>query len=441
MSTEEGARPGQGPSPLDFLPARWVPLLYLGFAHLSLGTAFAVIAADPRGVAGFYYHPRLVAVVHMVALGWISGSILGSLYVVGPLAFRMALPAGRADYAAFASFAVGVTGMVSHFWIDRLSGMVWAAGLVVAALAFVGIRVLRGLLRATVPGEARLPVALAIVNVLAAAAVGILLAINKTDPFIPASHLHVVLGHAHLAALGWAALMVMGAGYRMLPMILPSAMPRGRWPYAGTLLTEAGVWALFLAFYLGGQWIGEAAVVAALGVALFMGQILWMARHRRPAPPPMPRPDWSMGHAAQALGYFTLATALGVGLAFAPASEGALHAALAYGVLGLVGFLSQMVVGVAGRLLPLYGWLWGFADRDHKESPPSLHRAPSRTLQALVLLLWSIGVPGLAAGFAFDRPPLIAAAASALCGAVLLGAINLALILHRLWRQPAPALP
>ena len=63
---------------MEFLPARWIPLLYLGFAHISLATAFAVIAADPSGVTGFYYHPRLVAVVHMVTLGWISSSILGA---------------------------------------------------------------------------------------------------------------------------------------------------------------------------------------------------------------------------------------------------------------------------------------------------------------------------------------------------------------------------
>jgi hypothetical protein len=421
------------PSPLDFLPARWVPLLYLGFAHASLAAAFAVIAFDPRAVAGFYYHPRLVAVVHMVGLGWISGSILGSLYVIGPLAFRMALPAGRADYLAFAAFSVGVAGMVSHFWIDRLTGMAWSALLVVACLAFVAARVLRELRRAPVPAEARLPVALALANVLAAAAAGVLVGLDKAAPFLPAPHLPAVLAHAHLAALGWAAMMVIGAGYRMLPMILPSAMPRGPWAHAATLATQAGAWSLFLAF-LAGRWIGPAALAAAAGVALFLAQVIWMARNRRPAPREMPRPDWSAGHALQALGYLALAAVLGVGLAFAPRSETALRGALAYGVLGLVGFLSQMVVGVAGRLLPLYAWLWGFADRGHRENPPSLHRAPSRMLQAIVLLLWSAGVPALAAGFALDRPPLISAAGVALSLAVALGAANLLLMLRRLWR-------
>ena len=94
-----------------------------------------------------------------------------------------------------------------------------------------------------------------------------------------------------------------------------------------------------------------------------------------------------------------------------------------------------MVVGVAGRLLPLYGWLLGFAARRYEETPPSLHRAPARPLQAVVLGLWTLGVPALAAGFAADRTTLIAGAAAALAVAVVLQGANLVVVLVRLWRR------
>jgi hypothetical protein len=375
----------------------------------------------------------------MVTLGWISGSIMGALYLVGPLAFRMALPAGRADYAAFGAFVVGVMGMVSHFWIDRLSGMAWSASLVVTALAFVAFRVLRGLWRAPVPGQARLPVALAVINVVAAALVGIGLGLNKLHPMLATSQLDAVLGHAHLAAIGWATLMVMGAGYRLLPMMLPASMPQGPWPYVATSLTQVGAWGIFVTFIAGWPCLPGFALTAAAGVAVFLGQVVWMARHRLPGPPERPRPDWSLGHAMQALGHLAITTLLGVGLAFAPPSEAALRTAFVYGVLGLVGFLSQMVVGVAGRLVPLYAWLWGFADRGHKETPPSLHGVPSRSLQAIVLLLWTLGVPALAGGFATDQPTVITSGAVGLAAAVLLGGVNLAFGIRHLWRLGPPA--
>ena len=80
------------------LPTRILPVLYFAFAHIALAVAFAAVAFDPVAVAGFFYHARIVAIIHLVTLGWISGSILGAVYIVGPLALRMPMPARRLDY-------------------------------------------------------------------------------------------------------------------------------------------------------------------------------------------------------------------------------------------------------------------------------------------------------------------------------------------------------
>ena len=417
------------------MPARWPPLLYLAFAHLCLATAFAVVALDPSGVGGFFYHPPMLAVVHLVTLGWISGSILGSIYIVGPLAFRTPLPARRADFAAFGSFSIGVLGMASHFWMNSPSGMAWSAGMVSLAFAHVGLRVLAGLRTAPVPLEARLPVGLAFLNLWGAAALGLTLAVNKVSPFLEVRHLDAVFAHAHLAGLGWGTLMVMGAGYRILPMVLPAAMPRGSWVYASTILVQLGVSGLVVGFLNGGWGLPASALAAAAGIGVFLSRVVWMLRNRRPAPAEMRLPDWGTWHALQAMLYLLAAAALGVGLAFAPPSEAGLRVAMAYGVIGLVGFLTQIVVGVEARILPLFGWLWGFADRGHAELPPSLHATPVRTLQVLVFYLWTGGVPLLAGGLAMDRTSLVSAGAGSLFLAVVLGLANIAAVLTRLWRR------
>ena len=58
-------------------------------SSIGLG-AFALacleVALNPRGVSGFFYHSRMLAIVHLVTLGWITNSIFGSLYIVGPIA-------------------------------------------------------------------------------------------------------------------------------------------------------------------------------------------------------------------------------------------------------------------------------------------------------------------------------------------------------------------
>lgn len=104
-------------------PARAIPLLYLGTAHISLGLACVLAGVWPRAVAGFFYHSWMVAVVHLVTLGWITCSILGAIYIVGPVALRMTISAHRLDYAAYAFVLVGLTGMVAHFWIQEYGDM------------------------------------------------------------------------------------------------------------------------------------------------------------------------------------------------------------------------------------------------------------------------------------------------------------------------------
>ena len=90
------------------LPPRLLPVLYFSLPHVSLLLAFA---ADARAVAGFFYHSRMLAIVHLVTPGWINSSILGALYLVAPIASRVTLRANWLDYAAFALVAIGMAGM------------------------------------------------------------------------------------------------------------------------------------------------------------------------------------------------------------------------------------------------------------------------------------------------------------------------------------------
>jgi hypothetical protein len=117
-------------TPRARLPSRLLPTLYVGAAHVALAVAFGAVAADPRGVSGFFYHSRMLAIVHLVTLGWITASILGSLYVVGPIALRMWIPATWLDYTACALVFIGIVGMVAHFWIQDDAGMAWSAATV-----------------------------------------------------------------------------------------------------------------------------------------------------------------------------------------------------------------------------------------------------------------------------------------------------------------------
>jgi hypothetical protein len=405
---------------------------------LSLVVAFATVALDPAGVAGFFYHPRLLAVVHLVTLGWIGGSVLGSIHIVGPLALRMPLRATRGDTLGFVAFAVGVLGMVSHFWIDSPRGMVWSAGLASLTFLRAACRILPRLARAPIPVAVKASVALAFVNVVLAAGLGVVLGFNKVSPFLPVHHLQAVLAHAHLAALGFATLIVMGAAYRLLPMMLPAAMIAGQGPLVCAGLVEAGLLGLVTSFFLEGWGRRFSALLAAAGVAVFLWHVGTMLRHPRPAPPERPRPDLAVGQVLFAVASLLATTICGLLLALAPGLDATSPLALAYGALALVGFLAQMVVAVQQRLLPLAAWLWAYAGAGYEATPPSLHTASGRTAPVLTVTGWTLGTPLLVAGLAFERLFWLQAGATLLLLGTVAHGLGLARTLRRLRLQAGP---
>ena len=154
-------------------------------------------------------------------------------------------------------------------------------------------------------------------------------------------------------------------------MLLPAAMPDRSSLWASALLLEAGLLGLFTGLVARRAWAGLFALLVVAGIAAFLREVLWMVRNPRPAPKELRRPDLGIVHVAQALLCLVLAAGLGLAMVLSPAGDWKLSAVMVYGVLGLVGFLAQMVIGVNARLLPLFSWLTAYAGDDFRTVPPS----------------------------------------------------------------------
>lgn len=423
-------------SPRTQLPPRLLPVLYFGIAHVAFALACLAVALDPRGVSGFFYHSKMLAIVHLVTLGWITASILGSLYIVGPVALRVWIPAERFDYIACALVLIGIVGMVSHFWLEEYGGMAWSAVTVAAGILVVGVHVARRLRHASLPRAISAHILLAFLNILGAATLGVLIGFDKVYHLLPGFVLANVFAHAHLAALGWATMMVVGVAYRLLPMILPAAMPNGPRLWLSVVLLQTGVTGLFVTLLWRGPFAWVFALIIVGGLAAFVSQIVWMLRRPRPRPPKVRLPDPAVLHAAASFAWLAVASALGVWLTQAVPSPTSLRVAMAYGVFGLVGFLAQMVVGMEGRLLPIFAWYWAYANTGYTGPVPSQHEMPWRTGQELAFVLWLFGVPALAGGLAFDAIPFVSAAGWCLLAAALVDTVNAIRILRYAFLTP-----
>ncbi len=401
----------------SLLPASGIPLLYFGYAHLCLALAFAALIVRPGLSGGYFYHPRMLALVHLVTLGWITSSILGAFYIVAPLALRMPFRAAAIDRIAWFAYGAGVSGMAASFWTGEYAVMAWSAAPVLMTLAIMAIRAWAGLGRAPVPWPVKLHVALAFANVLAAAGFGIAIGLNRAHGSAAWSPLAAAFAHAHLAAIGWAVMMVVGLSYRLIPMILPATMPTSGSMALSAALLEAGVIGLTMTLLTQSPWTPVWAALVVAGLAVFVAHVREIVKHKLQPPAALPRPDWATWQTHVAFMWLLITAVLGIVLTMHVMS---IALQWTYGVAGLVGFLSQVVIGIQGRVLPLHGWYRMFQASGLKPPERSAHALGSPALAKATLLTWSIGVPFLALGLASATPALTAGASALLmCGVVL----------------------
>jgi hypothetical protein len=410
-------------------PSATLPLAYLVAAALAFVLAAAGVPWLAQELAGHYYHPRLLALTHVVTLGWITLTILGASYQLIPVVLERPLASERLARWQLVVAALGIAGMVAHFFIGEWSGLAWSAALTAAALLAHVLNValsMRGL--ATWSFTARL-IGLALAGLAATAVAGTALGVDRIWKFLPGQFYPNLHAHVHLALLGWVLPMVLGVAARVYPMFLLAREPGG-WPGAlqwwGLVL---GVPAVVLGLALESPLAVAGALAVATAVGGHLAWVLEMLRTRR-----RPALDWGLRFAVVGTAFLVPAGLLGLGLALG--LTGGPRAALAYGVLALGGWASLTIVGMMLKIVPFLVWYRVYAPQAGRVPVPTLAELSWPRGEALTFGVLVPSQLALAAAVAAGEAAWIRAAGTlALVGAALFAAV-LTRILAHLWARP-----
>ena len=337
---------------------------------LVLATAWLFLRRDY--LLQYFYFSQLLALTHLVTLGFLSSLMMGVLHRLSPTLLGVEASSYWVGRAQFGFYFVGVWGMIAHFWTGESTGMSWSTFLIWVA-SVLQVWNFRGLFR--VAGKNAWParfVAASLVYFLLAATLGILLGLLKgydvRAPVLTTDYIDNVFAHAHLAGVGWVAMMIFGVELKLVPTTLGGArflpvrfalLNIGTLGVAYAFLTEASVapFAVLLAF---------ACVWQAWGPA----RALVKGRAR----------EWEL----LPLTLLVLAAASGVALSFgwpdvADPARGRVQ--LAYGFLGVFGFMVLTVVTVAFKLFPMWVWKERFQKDFGKKPVPGMKELHSEKLR------------------------------------------------------------
>ena len=414
------------PPALGRAPSATLPLRYLVAAAVSFVAAAVAVPWLAEALAGHSYQPRVFALTHTVTLGWITLSIMGASYQLIPSVLERPIWSERLARAQFLVLAVGIAGIVSHFFIGRWPGLVWAAGLVAlgvgAHVTNAGMSV-RGIQRWTFTGRF---VVLALAALVLTTGFGVALGLDHVVKVLPHDVFANVHAHVHLALLGWVLPMVIGVAARVYPMFLLAREPSGRlgavqfWGLAaGVPLVVAGILTATPALLVP----GTLGVVAA--VAGHVGWVAGMVRERK-----RPALDWGLRLVLTGTAYLIAATVMGLGFAFGVLAGP--RAALAYGVLALGGWVSLTIAGMMLKIIPFLVWYQAYAPRVGRTPVPTLAQLSWPAGEGAAAVLLAGGVPALALAVLGGDATWIRLAGLLTATGALAFAAALARVLHHL---------
>jgi hypothetical protein len=410
--------PGRGVSPM-------LPLSYLVTATAAFVVAALAVPWLAPELAGHYYQPRVLALTHTVTLGWVTLTIMGASYQIVPIVLGRPIWSERLARWQLALTAIGIVGLVAHFFIAEWSGLLWAAGLVTLG---VGLHLVNAILSvrglAAWTFTARL-VALAHVGLVLTALYGTLLGLDKVVRFMPGDLFPNLHAHVHLALLGWVLPMVIGVAARVYPMFLLAREPSG-WPGRVQLWgLGLGVPAVVLGILASRTLLAAGALAVAAAVLAHVAWVCGMVRgSRRPAL------DW--GLRLVLTGALALVPATGLGLALALDVLAGPRVALAYAALALGAWASLTIAGMMLKIVPFLVWYRAYGPRAGREPVPSLPDLGWRAGEGLAWALLTTGFATLAGALALGEVEWIRGAGFLVAAGALAFAATLGRVLQHL---------
>ena len=319
------------------------------FAPAVAAFATALVAAPflLSELDAFYYQPHVVALTHVLTLGWVSLTIQGVLYRYVPGLTKQPIPYPRLAVVQWATFLVGAAGLVAGFWIHRWPPTVAAAATLVVSSVLLCAEMWPMLRRAPRRGVAEVGLVLSTAFLVLAATLGTIVAADKMVPLLSGGLLTNLGAHAHLAAVGWVGTTIAALSFRFLPAFLLPELDLTA--AARRLVVALAVAVLALAGSLLARSDVARAAAAALTalIVVYAVLVVRLVRSRR-----MPM-DWTAWHAIAGAGWVVFSGLAGLVLATHGADDelGA-RVAAAYGVAGIVGWMSNLIVGVSYKLFP-----------------------------------------------------------------------------------------
>lgn len=364
------------------------------FAALCFLILTVMMLFSSDALTGHYFHPKLLAITHMAALGWGTTMIFGAGYQLLPVVLETDLYSHRLAYFSFGLFAVGLVFLVCSFWVfDPGLHMQIGSLLLLAGIILFGTNVFltckQNRQQDAIVQEF---IITSCIWLICTAIVGVLLVFNFRYPFLPKDHLHFLKLHAHMGMGGWFLLLIIGVSAKLLPMFLVSTKPKTSYLNQAYYLINAALILFVADTYLFGlnfktYFIAAAGVLGIVAYLIFV-RSCFTSRIRNAIDLPMVNTGLSFVLLSAAL--TILPFIVYYHLRSDPVSA---KLTVVYGTLLFMGWISALILGQTFKTLPFIVWVKQYqsqAGRVKTPMPADLYHKKLLKVQSLAFFIFAL---------------------------------------------------
>jgi len=202
-------------------PSPGVVIPHYVFGGLTLLLTIALIVFHPGTFTQHFFNAELLAVTHLLVLGWITMIIFGALYQLLPVIMEVKLYSELLAKLSFGLLGIGTILLAYAFWRFSFGNMMFVAGtfIVISVTLFV-VNVVRTARSSVKKIVERTFIVSSVFWLLFTVLAGLTLAINLLHPFLKVSHVELLKLHAHAGLVGWFIQLIIGVSSKLLPMFM-----------------------------------------------------------------------------------------------------------------------------------------------------------------------------------------------------------------------------
>jgi uncharacterized membrane protein (Fun14 family) len=260
-----------------------VVLPFYLYAGISFLVATILLIFSTPAFLQHYFHPHILAITHIMALGWGTMMILGASHQLVPVLIEGKLYSDALAYLSFAFAAVGIPLLVIGFYQFDFGWLAQTGAIFInTAILFYLINTGVSMVKSKNENVHAVFVFTGTLWLMITIIVGLFLVYNFTYNILSKDSLSYLPLHAHLGIIGWFLMLVIGVGSRLIPLFLISKYNNNKllwWIYS--LINFALISFIIFFLYIKITWLYFLPLTAIAASVFLFGYYCYHAYHER----------------------------------------------------------------------------------------------------------------------------------------------------------------